>query len=201
MRMGTGPQVTPLLDERENTSPGESLPLDLGVAPLNDPAGLDLSPSLVALQAALEAIAAPAFLIGPRGEIVYANAEGRAHYDRDRKGTRRTLADAAACAAGGAQWALAALRGDGGSRRLLAILRAPFPETSIDDRVATASLRWKLTGRQREVLILVARGLTNAAIAEALVIGESTVEFHLKALFDKAGTHNRTALLASLLEG
>lgn len=42
----------------------------------------------------------------------------------------------------------------------------------------------KLTRRQREVLDLIAQGFTNAAIAEALVLTEKSVEKHVSSLYD-----------------
>jgi DNA-binding NarL/FixJ family response regulator len=42
-----------------------------------------------------------------------------------------------------------------------------------------------LTPREREVLSLVAEGLSNRAIAERLVVGERTVETHMTAIFGK----------------
>jgi DNA-binding CsgD family transcriptional regulator/transposase len=66
--------------------------------------------------------------------------------------------------------------------------------------LAAASPRqWTLTVRQTDVLDLVARGLTNAVIAETLGIGVGTVEFHVAAIFDKAGVCSRAALLAGLI--
>ena len=56
--------------------------------------------------------------------------------------------------------------------------------------------RWRLTPRQAQVLDLVARGFTNALIADELGIGEGTVEFHLSAIFDKAGVESRAMLIA-----
>lgn len=49
-----------------------------------------------------------------------------------------------------------------------------------------------LTGREVEVLQLLARGLPNKAIAEALVITERTVKFHVSAILSKLGADNRT---------
>jgi DNA-binding NarL/FixJ family response regulator len=57
-----------------------------------------------------------------------------------------------------------------------------------------------LTPRQIAVLDLVAKGLTNELIAEQLMIGKGTVEFHLSATFDKAGVSNRATLIVQLLD-
>jgi DNA-binding CsgD family transcriptional regulator len=62
--------------------------------------------------------------------------------------------------------------------------------------VGAVSSRWKLTPRQTEVLDLVGRGLTNRTIAATLAISESTVEFHLATIFERAGVETRAALIA-----
>ncbi|NJN81651.1 MAG: helix-turn-helix transcriptional regulator [Caldilineaceae bacterium] len=51
-----------------------------------------------------------------------------------------------------------------------------------------------LTAREREVAALVAQGLTNRAMAEALVISERTVEKHVENASGKLGFTNRTQL-------
>jgi DNA-binding NarL/FixJ family response regulator len=43
----------------------------------------------------------------------------------------------------------------------------------------------RLTGREREVLELMAQGLTNASIGQALHVSQSAVEKHVNSLFDK----------------
>jgi DNA-binding NarL/FixJ family response regulator len=50
----------------------------------------------------------------------------------------------------------------------------------------------KLTKRQREVLSLLAQGLSNKEIARALAIAEATTKIHLAALLRALGVRNRT---------
>ena len=50
-----------------------------------------------------------------------------------------------------------------------------------------------LTAREVDILDLVANGLSNAEIAERLVLSERTVHAHLRSIFDKLGVNTRTA--------
>lgn len=50
-----------------------------------------------------------------------------------------------------------------------------------------------LTDREREVLVGIAEGLTNAEIARRLFVGETTVKTYVAALFDKLRCDNRAS--------
>jgi len=50
-----------------------------------------------------------------------------------------------------------------------------------------------LTGREIEVLRLVARGLSDAQVAEALVISPRTVNAHLRSIYSKLNITSRNA--------
>jgi len=54
-----------------------------------------------------------------------------------------------------------------------------------------------LTGRQMQVLELVALGLSNGQIAERMVVSPKTVEHHVTAVLDKLGAGNRAEAVAA----
>jgi DNA-binding NarL/FixJ family response regulator len=58
-------------------------------------------------------------------------------------------------------------------------------------RKATRANPAGLTARQLEVLALIADGLTNAEIAERLVVSQRTAEHHVAAVLTKVGASTR----------
>jgi DNA-binding NarL/FixJ family response regulator len=83
-----------------------------------------------------------------------------------------------------------ALLAPGVTRRLIAeFARRPEPSA-----VAPAALA-ALTDREREVLALVARGLSNAEIAELLVVSGATAKTHVSRVLAKLGARDRAQLV------
>jgi DNA-binding NarL/FixJ family response regulator len=77
------------------------------------------------------------------------------------------------------------------AKQLTRLLVAPKPQT-VD----------ALTDREREVLVLVAQGLSNQQIANALVISERTARTHVSNILSKLGVASRTqAALLAIREG
>jgi DNA-binding NarL/FixJ family response regulator len=58
---------------------------------------------------------------------------------------------------------------------------------------------WGLTARESETLALLAQGLANRAIAEAMLVSENTVRTHLKGVFRKLGVTSRSQAVARAL--
>jgi DNA-binding CsgD family transcriptional regulator len=54
----------------------------------------------------------------------------------------------------------------------------------------------RLSVRERELMLLVAEGLSNKEVAGQLDISERTVETHLLSIFRKLGVHKLTRLAA-----
>jgi DNA-binding CsgD family transcriptional regulator len=86
----------------------------------------------------------------------------------------------------------ASLPGPPGDGRVAVVL-----ERAAGARSATVQLEaFGATAREREVATLLARGLSRAEMAEALVLSPHTVEDHVKSLYDKVGVTSRQELVA-----
>jgi DNA-binding NarL/FixJ family response regulator len=58
----------------------------------------------------------------------------------------------------------------------------------------------KLSGRERDVLRLIARGRTNGEIATELYVSETTVKSHIGRIFSKLGIRDRAQAVISAYE-
>jgi DNA-binding CsgD family transcriptional regulator len=86
----------------------------------------------------------------------------------------------------------ASLPGPPGDGRIAVVL-----ERAGGARSATVRLEaFGATAREREVATLLARGLSRAELAEALVLSPHTVDDHVKSLYEKLGVASRQELVA-----
>ena len=70
----------------------------------------------------------------------------------------------------------------------------------IQDIKEPAAPSYDLTDREKEILVLMVEGLPNTAIAERLVVSQSTVKFHVSNVLSKLGVTSRTEAVALALK-
>jgi LuxR family maltose regulon positive regulatory protein len=84
-----------------------------------------------------------------------------------------------------------------------AALAAPMhaPPIAADPARLRATPSTALTPKEREVLVLLARNLSNKEIGLAMQVGEETIKWHMKNLFAKldAGTRKQVVSRARIL--
>lgn len=92
-----------------------------------------------------------------------------------------------------AQTLVAAVRSTAAGETVL----SPTVATRLALHVRSPQRRASLSAREREVLVLVARGMPNKAIARELFVSEATIKTHLGHVFDKLGATDRAAAVAA----
>jgi DNA-binding NarL/FixJ family response regulator len=81
------------------------------------------------------------------------------------------------------------------TRRLISrFAEGPAVNTAVADRLR------RLTDREREIVIGVARGATNTEIAQQLYIGPATVKSHVSSILTKLGLRDRTQIVVFAYE-
>ena len=74
-----------------------------------------------------------------------------------------------------------------------------FAQTAQPDERMLAALD-ELTEREREVLTLVARGLSNAEVGRAIFLSETTIKTHVSRVLEKLGLKSRTQAVVAAYE-
>jgi two-component system nitrate/nitrite response regulator NarL len=80
------------------------------------------------------------------------------------------------------------------------LIDAAFEREAARQSVST-HLTQSLTCRERQVVLLVAEGLSNKEMCRRLGLSEGTVKIHLHNIYEKVGVNNRTALAAMAVAG
>lgn len=171
---------------------GGALRRSLLTGAARNPGSLDAPPGLL--------------LVSPHGEIEDATPEARALIHGLGAGELATVVRSVVAARAG-QAGRAALATGGGRwlafhATMLGERSAVIVELVRSYALADLIVRARgLTGREREVVELVAQGRSTAQIARALTISDYTVQDHLKSVFGKFGVNSRQELVAELFFG
>jgi len=86
------------------------------------------------------------------------------------------------------------------TRRLLSQFAHRLPDPRQEQPGAADGRVESLTPRERELLVEVARGLSNAEIAERLVLSEATVKTHVGRILGKLGLRDRVQIVVFAYE-
>jgi DNA-binding CsgD family transcriptional regulator len=153
---------------------------------------LDARVAEAGLGGALEALGAPAFIANASGEVLHANASGRAIFDQSPTDTRARVRDSIARPSDADL--VTRLPVSQTEDCFLVILRVFDGAT--EERMRAAGVRWKLTPRESEVLRGIVEGDANKEIALRLGIHEGSIERYVTGMLRKACCDSRTRLIA-----
>ncbi|MFF9085948.1 response regulator [Streptomyces sp. NPDC014991] len=153
--------------------------MDIRMPELN---GIEATREIVAADAAAKVLVLTTFDLD---EYVYQALRAGASGFLLKDASARQLADGVRVVASGE-----ALLAPSVTRRLI----TEFSRLSEAPRLTPAarSAFGELTERETEVLVLIAQGLSNAEIAERLVVAESTIKTHVSRVLVKLGLRDRT---------
>lgn len=82
----------------------------------------------------------------------------------------------------------------------ITILAVASGQSVVPRKLRASVERPSFSHRERQVLALVSRGLTNSEIAERLLLAQSTVKSHLSSAFNKLGIRSRKEVTSLLLD-
>jgi len=150
----------------------------------------------VLLDAVLEALPAPVFVFDADGVLLETNTAGAGWLASDRAGRREVLRQALRGRAAPGQFQVTEVKVGAAVTRYLVVFKG---DESSAHAWRTAAAAWGFSARERQVFALLARGLTNRAIAADLAISERTVEVHLTSMFEKAQVETRAELVVRAL--
>lgn len=146
------------------------------------------------LEAFLGQVDQPTWLLNGKGHVVLANPAGELRLVRNADGTMQALRGVA----GGdlAGFRVAELQAPGYPKYWLVMERGEGADVA--RRLEHARRSWELSDGEAAVLALVARGLTNAAIARETGRAVRTIELYVSRLMAKARVDNRASLIAKV---
>jgi DNA-binding CsgD family transcriptional regulator len=87
----------------------------------------------------------------------------------------------------------------GGPARDGGTIAVTIEEASAADRLDLFGRAFALSGREQELLSLLATGSDTRAMARQMSLSEHTVQDHLKSIFTKTGAHDRVTVLSRAL--
>ncbi|MEH0513307.1 response regulator transcription factor [Streptomyces sp. B21-106] len=154
--------------------------MDIRMPELN---GIEATREIVAADGAAKVLVLTTFDLD---EYVYQALRAGASGFLLKDASARQLADGVRVVAAGE-----ALLAPSVTRRLITEF-SKLSDTPGSVRAALQASYGDLTERETEVLVLIAQGLSNAEIAERLVVAESTIKTHVSRILVKLGLRDRT---------